>query len=97
MRKMLILTAALPLLAGCYHTTVAQLPDNQRRVTFYNDSPAPFANTSPIIAEDVALWSAYRACPNGFKVNHEALDLGSYPNSYSIVVECKPPAVVVTQ
>lgn len=97
MRKMLLLTAALPMLAGCYHTTVTDLPDNQRRVTFYNDSPAPLASTSPIIAEDVALWSADSACPDGFKVNRESMDLGSFPHSYSIVIECKPPAVVVTR
>jgi hypothetical protein len=97
MRKLFLLTAALPMLAGCYHTTITELPDNQRRVTFYNDSPAALANTSPIIAEDVTLWTADSACPNGFKVNQEAMDLGSFPHSYSIVVECKPPAIVVHQ
>jgi hypothetical protein len=95
MRKLLVLTAVLPLLAGCYHTTVTELPDNQRRVTFVNDSPASFVNTSPIIAEDVTLWAADYACPSGFKVKQEAMDLGSFPHSYSIVVECKPPAVAV--
>ena len=95
MRKMLVLTAVLPLLAGCYHTTVTELPDNQRRVTFYNDAPAAFVNTSPIIAEDVTLSAADYACPSGFKVMQEAMDLGSFPHSYSVVVECKPSAVVV--
>lgn len=97
MRKMLVLAAALPLLSGCYHTTVSQLPDNQRRVTFYNDAPPPFVYTSPLLAEDVAMWSAGRACPDGFKVNGEAIDLGSYPNSYSIVIACKPPEVAVAR
>lgn len=89
MRKTLVMAALALSLAGCYHTTVTPLPDNQQRVTFYNDAPAPFANTSPIIAEDVALWTASDACPNGFKVGDEAIDLGSYPNTYSLVVQCK--------
>jgi hypothetical protein len=98
MRKMLVLTAALPLLAGCYHTTVEQLPDNQRRVTFYNDSPPAFSYTSPILAEDVALSSAGQACPAGFKVTEEAIDLGSFPHNYSIVVACNlPPTAAATQ
>ena len=92
MRHTLVLAAVALALAGCYHTTVTQLPANQRRVTFYNDAPPPFAHTSPLLAEDVALWTASGACPDGFKVGEEALDLGSFPNSYSIVVACKPPA-----
>ena len=97
MRKMLVLAAALPLLAGCYHTTVAPLRDGQQRVTFYDDSPPPLGWTSPILAEDVALWSAGGVCPTGFKVTDQALDLGSYPHSYSIVVQCKPGVIAVKQ
>lgn len=95
MRKMLVLAAALPLLAGCYHTTVAPLPDGQQRVTFYDDSPPPLGWTSPILAQNVALWSAGGACPTGFKVTNQSLDIGSFPRSYSIVVQCKPGVVVV--
>lgn len=95
MRHMLVLAAALPFLTGCYHTTVAPLPDGQQRVTFYDDSPPPLGWTSPILAEDVALWSAGGACPAGFKVTDQALDLGSYPHSYSIIVQCKTNAVVM--
>jgi hypothetical protein len=99
--RRIIMSAALLGLAGCYHTTVTELPDNQRRVTFVNDVRPPFANTSPILAEDAALWRASHACPTGFKVMQENLDLGSYPNAYSIVVQChdivtaqEPPPVV---
>ncbi len=97
MRKMLLLTAALPLLAGCYHTTAAPLPDGQKRVTFYNDAPPPFTHTSLIIAEDVALWSAGQACPDGFKITDRAVDFGSYPHSYSIVIACKPPELAASR
>ncbi len=91
MRKLLLPTAALLALSGCYHTTVVDLPDGQRLVSFVNDAPPPFAHTSPILAEDVTLWRAAAACPTGFKVTSEALDLGSYPHSYNIVVQCKVP------
>lgn len=94
MRTMLILAAALPMLAGCYHTTVVPLSENQRRVTFVDDSPTPLGWTSPVLAEQVTLWSASDACPTGFKVAHEALDLGSYPHTYSIDVQCRPTVVV---
>lgn len=95
MRNMLVLAAALPMLAGCFHTTIAQLPDNQRRVTFVDDSPPPLGWTSPVLAEDVTLWSAGHACPTGFKVTNEALDLGSFPRTYSIDVQCRPTVVIV--
>ena len=92
-----IAIAALLTLSACFHTTVTELPDNQRRVTFVNDARPPFAYTSPIFAEDMALWRAGDACPHGFKVTDESLDLGSYPNNYSIVVQCRVPPPIVVQ
>ncbi len=94
MRHAIVLTALLGLTA-CYHTTVTELPDNQKLVTFTNDAPPPFAYTSPILAEDVALWHASGACPAGFKVTKESLDLGSFPHSYSVIVACKVPPPVM--
>ena len=91
MRKLLLPAVGLLALSGCYHTTVAPLPDGEHLVSFVNDAPPPFAFTSPIFAEDVALWRATDVCPTGFKVTHEALDLGSFPHSYNIVILCKVP------
>jgi hypothetical protein len=91
MRKLLLPAVGLLALSGCYHTTVAPLPEGEHLVSFVNDAPPPFAFTSPIFAEDVALWRAADVCPTGFKVTHEALDLGSFPHSYNIVILCKVP------
>ena len=95
MRTMFALAAALPMLAGCYHTTVAPMTDGQQRVTFYDDSPPPLGWTSPILAEDAALWTAGGTCPAGFKVTQESMNMGNYPHSYSIDVRCNTDAVAV--
>ena len=91
MRHLLVFAATLLALTGCYHTTVVDMPDGQKLVSFVNDSPPPFTYTSLVSAEDVTLWRASSACPAGFKVTREIPDLGSYPNTYSVVVTCKVP------
>ena len=88
MRKSILIATGALALGGCYHTTVTDLPDNQRLVTFVNDARPLFANTSVILGEDVALWRASHVCPGGFKVAQENIDLGSYPQAYSIVIKC---------
>jgi hypothetical protein len=96
MRHLLLSAAALLTLTGCYHTTVTDLPEGERLVSFVNDAPPPFAHTSVILAEDVALWRAADACPTGFKVTREIMDLGSYPHTYNIVVRCRVPVAAMS-
>lgn len=95
MRNLIVSAAALLALTGCFHTTVKELPDDERLVSFVNDMPPPFAHTSIILAEDVTLWRASSVCPSGFKVTREAIDLGSYPHSYNVVVKCRVPIASV--